>query len=444
MRFAGKLKKVMIALVAAVTFSTAGLGIAGADLQAQAASTPSISAKAAIAVDASTGQILYDKNSSKPMAIASMTKMLSTYLVLKAIHEGKLSWNQKISVSKAVAKMSQNTEYANVPLLSTKTYSVRQLYNATEIYSANAAITALGDAVAGTPHKFVSLMRKTAKSWGITDATIINASGLTNKEVGSTIGYSNVAASAENEMSAQDVATVAQKLLSDYPEVLKTSSIAHAWFEKGTSSATKMDNRNYMLKGLVKHYSALPVDGLKTGTSTKAGNAFTGTVKFSNGNRIITVVMHAGAANDSGTERFTQTAEIMSYVYHNYTTTTINKNGKINGVKAVDVQDGKSLTSQLVSNSGATKIYLPTGTDASAVTGKVSLKKSATTDGKLQAPVKNGKTVGTVNLNLSKKAIKVVDGTTSKNMTINVTPKKSIDKANIFVRMWRVVKSWFN
>ena len=114
MRFAGKLKKVMIALVAAVTFSTAGLGIAGADLQAQAASTPSISAKAAIAVDASTGQILYDKNSSKPMAIASMTKMLSTYLVLKAIHEGKLSWNQKISVSKAVAKMSQNTEYANV------------------------------------------------------------------------------------------------------------------------------------------------------------------------------------------------------------------------------------------------------------------------------------------------------------------------------------------
>ena len=154
--------------------------------------------------------------------------------------------------------------------------------------------------------------------------------------------------------------------------------------------------------------------------------------------------MHAGAANDSGTERFTQTAEIMSYVYHNYTTTTINKNGKINGVKAVDVQDGKSLTSQLVSNSGATKIYLPTGTDASAVTGKVSLKKSATTDGKLQAPVKNGKTVGTVNLNLSKKAIKVVDGTISKNMTINVTPKKSIDKANIFVRMWRGVKSWFN
>lgn len=443
MRFAGKLKKVVIALVAAVTFSTAGLGIAGADLQAQAASTPSISAKAAIAVDASTGQILYDKNSMKPMAIASMTKMLSTYLILKAIHEGKLSWNQKISVSKAVAKMSQNTEYANVPLLSTKTYSVRQLYNATEIYSANAAVTALGDAVAGSPHKFVSLMRKTAKSWGITDATIINASGLTNKEVGSTIGYSNVSGSTENEMSAQDVATVAQKLLSTYPEVLKTSSIAHAWFEKGTSSATKMDNRNYMLKGLVKHYSALPVDGLKTGTSTKAGNAFTGTVKFSNGNRIITVVMHAGAANDSGTERFTQTAEIMSYVYHNFTT-TINKNGTINGTKSVDVQDGKALTSKLVSNSKATKVYLPTGSDASSVTGKVSLKKSATTSGKLQAPVKNGKTVGTAKLSLNKKTIQVVDGTTSKTMTVNVTPKKSIDKANIFVRMWRGVRSWFN
>lgn len=443
MRFAGKLKKVMIALVAAVTFTTTGLGIAGANIQAQAATTPSISAKAAIAVDAETGQILYDKNSTKPMAIASMTKMLSTYLVLKAIHEGKLSWNQKISVSKAVAKMSQNKTYANVPLLSTKTYSVRQLYNATEIYSANAAITALGDAVAGSPHKFVDQMKKTAKSWGITDATIINACGLTNKEVGSTIGYSNVSGSTENMMSAQDIATVAQKLLSTYPEVLKTSSIAHAWFEKGTSSATKMDNRNYMLKGLVKHYSALPVDGLKTGTSTKAGNAFTGTVKFSNGNRIITVVLHAGPASDNGTERFTQTAQIMSYVYHNYTTTTINKAASVKGVKAVDVQDGKALTSKLVSNSSSTKIYLPTGTDASQLTGKVSLKKSATTDGKLQAPVKTGKTVGTATLNLNKKTLQAVNGTNSKTMTVNVTPKKSIDKANIFVRMWRGIKSWF-
>ncbi|MFB9768792.1 serine hydrolase [Lactiplantibacillus modestisalitolerans] len=444
MRVAGKLKKIMIALVAAVTFSTTGLGLAGVgDVTAQAATEPSISAKGAIAVDAGTGQILYDKNSTKPMAIASMTKMLSTYLVLQAVHQGKLSWNQKISVSKAVAKMSQNKDYANVPLLSTKTYSVRQLYNATEIYSANAAITALGDAIAGSPHQFVDLMKKTAKSWGITDATIINACGLTNKEVGSEIGYSDVADSTENMMSAQDVATVAQKLISDYPEVLKTSSIAHAWFAKGTSSETKMDNRNFMLKGLVKHYSALPVDGLKTGTSEKAGNAFTGTVKFNNGNRIITVVLHAGPASDNGVERFTQTAQIMSYVYHNYTTTTVNKASQIKSAKTAAVQDGKELTSKLVSNSKQTKIYLPVGSDASQLSGQVSLKKATTTDGKLQAPIKTGKTVGTAKLSLNKKAIKVVDGTTDKDLTVNLTPKTSIEKANIFVRMWRGIKSWF-
>jgi D-alanyl-D-alanine carboxypeptidase (penicillin-binding protein 5/6) len=443
MRVAGKFKKIMISLVAAVTLASTGLGIMATGVTAKAATTPKISAKAAIAVDASTGQILYNKNSNKPMAIASMTKMLSTYLVLKAIHEGKLSWNQKISVSKAVAKMSQNKDYANVPLLSTKTYSVRQLYNATEIYSANAAITALGDAVAGTPHKFVQLMRQTAKSFGITDATIINASGLTNKEVGSEIGYSSEAANAENEMSAQDIATVAQKLLSKYPEVLKTSSIAHAWFAKGTSSETKMDNRNFMLKGLVKHYSALPVDGLKTGTSAKAGNAFTGTVKFSNGNRIITVVMHAGSASDNGTERFTQTAQIMSYVYHNYTTTTLDKYKTINGVEAVAVQDGKALTTKLVSNSDSTKIYLPTGTDASAVRGTASLNKAATTNNKLQAPLAKGKTVGTASLSLGKTALSVVNGTKSKSMQVNLTPTKSVEKANIFVRMWRGIKSWF-
>jgi len=443
MRVAGNLKKIMITLVAMVTFTTTGLGLVANNVTAQAATTPSISAKAAIAVDAQTGQILYDKNSTKPMAIASMTKMLSTYLVLKAIHEGKLSWNQKISVSKAVAKMSQNKDYANVPLLATKTYSVRQLYNATEIYSANAAITALGDAVAGTPHKFVQLMRQTAKSFGITDASIINASGLTNHEVGNTVGYQNVAASAENMMSAQDVATVAQKLLSKYPEVLKTSSIAHAWFGKGTSSETKMDNRNYMLKGLVKHYDALPVDGLKTGTSTKAGNAFTGTVKFNNGNRIITVVMHAGAANDNGTERFSQTAKVMSYVYHNYTTTAIEKSQAVKGVKSVAVQDGKALKTALVSNDATTKIYLPTGSDATALKGQVHLKQSALTANKLQAPLTKGKTVGTADLSLGKTALKKVAGSKSQSMQVNLTPKQSVEKANFFVRMWRSVKSWF-
>lgn len=89
----------------AIIFSTILMlsTLAMAPIQAQAA-TVSVSAKSGIAVDAKTGQILYAKNSSKALPIASMSKMLSIYLVLKSIHEGKLKWNQRVHINANIEK----------------------------------------------------------------------------------------------------------------------------------------------------------------------------------------------------------------------------------------------------------------------------------------------------------------------------------------------------
>lgn len=325
MKFFKQLKRVAISLIAAVTFGSAltyAVANAYSSTSASAAtisntnSSLKLNVKAAIAIDASTGQVLYAKNANKALPVASMTKLLTVYLLLKAIKSGKLSWNQKITVDSASQKVSQNTSLSNVPLKSGYKYTIKSLYQATLIYSANGAAMALGYAIAGSHTKFINMMRAEAKKMGITDAKIYTANGLSNGEVGSA-KYPGASSSAENKFSAKDMAIISYNLLKNYPEVLKTTSITKMYFNNGTSK-TLMENWNWMLKGLTKAYSELPVDGLKTGTSDSAGACFAATVHH-NGHRIITIVLGASHKSDTDTSRFTQTQKLMSYVYNHYT-----------------------------------------------------------------------------------------------------------------------------
>nr|WP_278751567.1 serine hydrolase [Liquorilactobacillus nagelii] len=181
-----KAKKFLIGLVTATTAFAALATTGAATTQAQAATvsdTPAsglnLDVKAAIAVDANTGQIIYSKNASQPLAIASMSKLISIYLVLQAIKQGKLSWNEKIPVDEASYKVSQNTSLSNVPLLKGHKYTVKQLYQASLIYSANGAVMTLANAVAGSQKAFVDQMRAQLKKWGINDGEIYTDRGVT-------------------------------------------------------------------------------------------------------------------------------------------------------------------------------------------------------------------------------------------------------------------------
>lgn len=115
MEFFKGLKKTLVGLLAGVTlFATtaAGLGnlttVSAASLPANSDSSLNLDAKAAIAVDATTGQVMYSKNAQEALPVASMSKLLTTYLVLKAIHSGKLSWNDKITPDEASQKVSHS------------------------------------------------------------------------------------------------------------------------------------------------------------------------------------------------------------------------------------------------------------------------------------------------------------------------------------------------
>lgn len=260
----------MIALIAGVTVSTAAAaGIGGLSVQKVSAdslpqqtdSNLNLDVKAAIAVDAKTGQILYAKNAEQALPVASMSKLMTIYLVLQAIKNGKLSWNQEILPDAASQKVSQDTQLSNVPLKADHKYTVKALYQATLIYSANGAAMALANAVGGTHKNFIDMMRKEAKKMGINDAEIYTANGLANDEVFDA-KYPGASDNAENKFSAKDMAIISQRLIEDYPEVLETTKITRMKFNNGTDETT-MENWNWMLPGLARPTLSFPLTVLK-------------------------------------------------------------------------------------------------------------------------------------------------------------------------------------
>lgn len=381
--------------------------------------------KSAIAVDANTGQVLYADNAEKPLPIASMTKLVTVYLTLQAIKNGQLKWDQKVVPDAQAVKVSQNTNYSNVPLRKGHSYTIRQLYQATLIESANGAAMTLAKAVAGKQVNFVNQMRALLKKWGINDAKIYTTDGLPNGTSGNQ-AYPGVKKSAENEMSANDMAIVARNIIRDYPAILNTTKILNMKFTDG-SKVTEMKNWNWMLPGGTQA-SKYKVDGLKTGTTDAAGACFVSTETMNN-QRLITVVMGAKHTDGSDPSRFVQTEKLLNHINQNYKVYALEKGTTFTGTKAVQIPNGKVTSTKLVMKNNSA-IWLADGSTLSA----------NFTQKTLSAPLTAGQTVGQYQLLINKKNIPTLS---TNNVTVSATTTQNINKANIFVRIWRWFKNLF-
>ncbi|MFD1318561.1 serine hydrolase [Loigolactobacillus zhaoyuanensis] len=391
------------------------LGSAGPTLAAE-----TVDAKAGLAVDAQSGQILFDQSGSEVLPIGSMTKLLTVYLTLNAIKQGKLSWDTQVPVSALAYKLTQDTELTNVPLTENGQYSVRDLYDAALIQSANSAAMMLGDAFAGSQTAAVKQMRAQLQQWGITDAYIVNLSGLNNSYLEDQI-YPGSAKTDENKMSAADMAIVAQHLLTDFPEVLNTTKQTSMEFAMGTSSATTLKTWNNMLPGQTAADANLPVDGLKTGTTDLAGACFTGTVK-KDGRRIITVVMHANQNETDSNARFVETAKIMNSVYDTQSYQNLAKGSAPANQKRLPVKFGTQ-TNVAVGLAQQVGFWLPKTQAKAKLTYKVTAKTPLT------APVAVNKQVGTAQIK-TPVTLRYLPGQTPKATT--VTTQKAVNKLTGF------------
>lgn len=285
---------------------------------AVAAEEPDIAAQNVIAVETSTGKVLYDKNADSKNYIASISKILTIYLVLENIHEGKLSWDTEVSLSDYAYGLVEDPTISN-PGMTNRVYTVRELVNASMVVSANSAAIALAEKVAGSEPAFVDLMRAKLEEWGITDYQIVNSSGLNNSALNGNI-YPNSGKNDENMLSAKSVAIIAYHLIQDFPEILDISSQSSV--ELGDESYA---TSNKMLAGQILERQG--VDGLKTGTTELAGQTLVITSK-ENGMRIIAVILHADNADSDDYARFTEANKLLDYLYQTFELTDLYSSGQ--------------------------------------------------------------------------------------------------------------------
>ena len=256
---------------------------------------PTLQAKAAILMDAQSGKILYKKNDNIPLAPASMSKMMTEYIVLERIQNGSLNWNDIVIISQNAV----NSEGARINVKAGDGLTVRDLFHAMVISSANNAAVALAEHIAKTEGEFAKIMNDKAKQLELsTQTNFVNATGLANEQ------------NEESKMTALDVAKLAQKLLEHYPNVLRATKLTS--YELNHNGVILKTTNKMLYSGNTKLYFQ-GIDGLKTGFTDKAGYCFTGTAK-KDGKRMITVVM----GTRDNIKRFTETKKLLVYGFQEF------------------------------------------------------------------------------------------------------------------------------
>lgn len=337
----------------------------------------SVAAKHAIAVEVSTGKVLYEQDAQTPASIASISKLLSVYLVYEALEKGDIQLDTMVDISDYPYSLTANTELSNVNL-DARSYSVSDLLNASLITSSNSAIIALAEKIAGSEAAFVDKMKAKVAEWGITDATIVNTSGLDNSDLGENI-YPGSKPDDSNQFSALDVAIIARRLILDYPQVLNITSLNAYDFGGYTYYST-----NQMLSEGT--HARGGVDGLKTGTSNSAGSSFVATTTQAN-MRIITVVLNATDGLRNSDNRFVETNNLMNYVYNNYSAITLVKKGEAFENSSVKLFNGTKASSPAVAT--ADLLAIQKNTSEQPVTATFTSNQI-----EFDAPITSGTVVG--------------------------------------------------
>ncbi|MHA8262305.1 D-alanyl-D-alanine carboxypeptidase family protein [Lactobacillaceae bacterium Melli_B3] len=249
-------------------------------------------ARAAAAMNADTGEFVYDKNGSTKYPIASTAKLMTLYLAIQKA-EKLDQWDHKVKISSSLSRMSKNPVLGNFRMQPGSKYTVRTLYKATLVASSNSAAIALGEYVAGSNSNFIRLMNKQVQSWGIgNQAHFVSASGLENSDLAS-YGFRYGNYWDYNKVSARALTIIAQRLLTMYPAIVNEAKLRYA-----TAAGQTLKNENGLLKGAHNYSPSLNVDGLKTGYTPIAGYCLVSTSKKGDQRLIVTTLHDSQGSKD--------------------------------------------------------------------------------------------------------------------------------------------------
>lgn len=259
----------------------------------ESASGPAIQAPSALLMEASTGQVIYEKNADEKRSPASITKIMTLILIFDALESGKIKMTDVV-VTSAHAKSMGGSQ---VFLEEGEVQTVETMIKCIVIASGNDASVAMAEYIAGDEGTFVQMMNDRAKGLGMTNTNFEDCCGLTD--------------SPTHVTSARDIAVMSRELINKYPQIHNYSTI---WMDKITH-VTKQGSKEFGLSNtnkLLKMANNFTVTGLKTGSTSQAKYCFSGTAE-KDGVRLIAAIM---AAPDFKA-RFGDAQTLLNYGYAN-------------------------------------------------------------------------------------------------------------------------------
>ena len=251
---------------------------------AAAAAVFDTAAKAAILIDYRTGQVLFEKNADEPRPPASMSKLMTAYLVFERLREGSLSLEDELPVSEKAWRTGGSRMFVQVGTR----VKVADLLRGMIVQSGNDASVVLAEALAGSERAFAELMNAKAAELGLTNSHFVNATGLPDPE---------------HYMSVRDLAILARRIIREFPEYFAFYSQ-----REFTYNNIRQFNRNPLLRKKVPG-----VDGMKTGYTKEAGFGLVATAERE-GRRLILVV----AGLESARERAIEAERLLEFGFREF------------------------------------------------------------------------------------------------------------------------------
>ncbi|WP_461517808.1 D-alanyl-D-alanine carboxypeptidase family protein [Porticoccus sp.] len=350
---------------------------------------PELSASAWILVDANTGKVLVEHNADQQLPPASLTKMMTSYIVASELHNGKIKEQDMVPISVTAWKMGGSKMYVRegtqVPLI--------DLLRGVIIQSGNDASVALAEYLAGGEGAFADVMNQQAKLLGMKNSTFHNATGWPSD------GHLT---------TARDLSLLARALIQDYPE--HYGIYAEKYFEYNN---IKQPNRNRLL------WRDSSVDGLKTGHTEEAGYCLVASA-VRNGMRLISVVM--GTSGEEARARESQ--KLLAFGFRYYETGKVYSKGDVLQ-ENTRVWYGVEDTVNLVSPEDV-YLTIPRGS-------KDQLEAKILVDETIEAPLIDSQPLGRLTVSFEGEQL----------LDTPLVADRSVEEAGIFSRMWDAITLFF-
>ena len=370
---------------------------------AQAPQAPEIAARSYLLLDVTTNQILAAKDIDSPVEPASLTKLMTEYLVFEALKSKKITLQQTFGVSPRAWKMPGSRMFIDPKMQ----VPVEDLIKGMIVQSGNDATMALAEGIGGTVEHFVELMNQQANALGMKSTSYKNPEGLT--EAGHTT-------------TARDLSTLSTRLMADFPDYIGYSAIKK--YRYPGTPATNDTNRNTLL------FRDPTVDGLKTGHTNAAGYCMIATARrdFPNlgaagkpgGRRLLAIVL--GASSDSA--RATESQKLLNWGYTAF-----------EAVKLFDA--GQAVVSPAVwkGKEAVVKLGRPEPIVVAVAAGSAGkIKTQVARPEPLVAPFKKGQQVG---------SLKILNGDNPEPMAeVPLVALEAVEEAGIMGRAWDSIRLW--